>query len=224
MPEPVPGDAVVVLTGGGPIDRAHLPELAPGTRVIAADSGVDQAHALGLTVDLVIGDLDSASPEGLARAEAAGATVERHPAAKDATDLELALRAALSSSPRRIEVLGGSGGRLDHLLANALLLAAPALAAVEVTARMGDARVTVVRRRAEITGPLGDLVSLCALHGPARGVTVSGLLFPLDGETLFPGSTRGVSNELVRERATVSLEHGVLLAIQPGQPQEEISP
>jgi len=217
MAAPGASDTVVVVTGGDPVARSHLPTLPLGTRVIAADSGIEHAHALGLVVDLAIGDFDSVSPEALAHASAEGATVERHPVAKDATDLELALDAALAMRPARVLVLGGHGGRLDHLLANALLLAAPAYAAVEVTAQMGAARVTVVRSEAHLTGPLGDLVSLMALHGPANGVTTRGLLYPLTGEDLVPGSTRGVSNELVHEEAAVTVGGGVLVAVQPGQ-------
>ena len=208
---------VVVVTGGDPVDEAHLPVLPPGTRVIAADSGVEHAHALGLAIDVAIGDFDSVSPEGLARAAAEGAEVHRHPTAKDATDLELALDAALALRPARIHVLGGHGGRLDHLLANALVLAAPAYVTTDITAQMGPAHVTVVRSASSLTGPMGDLVSLVPVHGVAVGVRTTGLLYPLVGEDLHPGSTRGISNELVAEHATVTIARGVLLAIQPGQ-------
>jgi thiamine pyrophosphokinase len=216
MAAPGASETVVVVTGGDPIDRAHLPALPPGTTVIAADSGIEHAHALGLVVDLAIGDFDSVSPDALARAAAQGAVVDRHPIAKDATDLELALDAALGLAPTRVHVLGGHGGRLDHLLANALLLAAPAYAAMEVTAQMGAARITVVRHEAHLAGPLGDVVSLLALNGPATAVTTRGLLYPLAGDDLHPGSTRGVSNELIEDQATVTLDGGVLVAIQPG--------
>jgi thiamine pyrophosphokinase len=211
-------DTVMVVAGGDPVELAHLPRLDPGTIVIAADSGVDHAHALGLVVDLAVGDFDSVSPAGLARATAEGARVERHPAEKDATDLELALDAALTYEPARIHLLGGHGGRLDHLLANLLLLASDAYATVEVTAQMGAARVTVVRRSASLRGAVGDPVSLLAVHGLATGVSTSGLLYPLRAEDLLPGSPRGLSNELTHEQATVSLVRGVLVAIQPGGP------
>ena len=83
----------LVIAGGdapAPLDAT----LASAPLVVAADSGVGHALALGLTVDLVIGDLDSAVPDDVARAAAAGARVHRFPADKDATDLELALDAA----------------------------------------------------------------------------------------------------------------------------------
>src|SRR5690606_29585109 len=117
--------------------------------VIAADSGIDQAHALGLTVDIAVGDFDSVTPGALARAEAAGATVERHPVAKDATDLELALDAAAQHRPDQVLVLGGHGGRLDHQLANALLLASPKYAGMGLVAHMGGATLTVIRGEVE---------------------------------------------------------------------------
>src|SRR6185295_1025335 len=98
----------------------------------------------------------------------------RHPAAKDATDLELALDTARALGAQRIVVLGGHGGRLDHLLANALLLAAPSLADIEVVAQMGPARVTVVRHEATLHGRPGDVVTLLPAHGPARGVVTDG--------------------------------------------------
>jgi thiamine pyrophosphokinase len=209
-------DMVVVVTGGDPVEPAHLPELPEGTRVVAADSGVDHALALGLAVDLVVGDLDSASPASVERAAAAGASVERYPVAKDATDLELALDAARAMRPRRVLVLGGHGGRLDHLLANVLLLARPEHADIAITARMGAARLAVVRNTVELHGPIGDLVTLLPVYGTARGVTTTGLLYPLAAEDLVPGTTRGVSNELAHDPATVTLADGVLVAIQPG--------
>lgn len=217
MAAPGASDTVVVVTGGEPVDPAHLRDLPAGARVVAADSGIDHAHALGLVVDLAIGDFDSVSPEGLVRVDESGATVQRHPVAKDATDLELALDAALSFGPAHIHVLGGHGGRLDHLLANALLLAAPAYAGATITAQMGTARVSIIRRRAELQGPLGDTVSLLPLHGRATGVRTTGLLYPLVDEDLQAGSSRGISNELVDELANVTVTAGVLVAIQPGQ-------
>lgn len=208
---------IVVVAGGDAVDPAHLDPVARTAFVIAADSGIDRAHDLGLAVDLAVGDFDSVSDAALDAVTASGAEVERHPAAKDATDLELALDAALLRSPDRVLVVGGHGGRLDHFLANAVLLAAPRYAGVEIVAQMGQALVTVVRSSAALRGAAGDLVSLVPVHGGATGVTTVGLRYPLHGEDLPPGSTRGVSNELVGTEANVRLDGGVLLAVQPGK-------
>lgn len=216
MAAPGASDTVVVVTGGDPVDVAHRRGVPADAYVVAVDSGIEHAQAIDLEIDLAIGDFDSVRPDRLALAEARGAEVQRHPAVKDATDLELALDAAMARRPARIHVLGGHGGRLDHLLANALLLASPAYAKVAVTAQMGSARVTVVRVGAHLDGAPGDLVTLVPFHGGAEGVTTSGLLYPLADEPLHPGSTRGVSNELTHPRATVRVTAGVVVAIQPG--------
>ena len=129
-----------------------MPELPERAYVIAADSGVDRALALGLRIDRAIGDFDSVSPAGLAAAEAAGAAIERHPAAKDATDLELALDAAIALEPSRILVIGSAGGRLDHLLGSILLLGDARYASATVDAYLDDNRVCGDPRRAHADG------------------------------------------------------------------------
>jgi thiamine pyrophosphokinase len=218
--EAPPTTVALVFAGGDPVDggvAARLPESGPDSPVVvvAADSGVEHALALGRDVDLVVGDLDSAAPAALDAAIAGGAEVRRFPADKDQSDLELALGAARTAGAGRVIVVGGAGGRLDHFLANALLLASPSLADVDVEALVGNARITVVRHEARLTGAPGDVCSLLAVGGPARGVRTTGLRFPLHGEDLLPGSTRGLSNDLTDPVATVSLEHGALLAVQP---------
>lgn len=215
MAAPGASETIIVVTGGDPVDHQHLDGIEREAFVIAADSGIEHAHSLGLHIDLCVGDFDSVSAEGLRRAVEAGARVERHPSAKDATDLELALDAAMSRSPRRIHVLGGDGGRLDHLLANAALIASPRFSDVELLAHMGGALITVVRTEAELRGRAGDFVSLVPVHGMALGVTTEGLRFPLRDEPLEAGTSRGVSNELLDESAHVSVRGGVLLVVQP---------
>lgn len=208
---------VVVVVAGGPAPAPEAAEAVPeGAVVVAADRGLEHARALGLDVALVVGDLDSVAAASVAAAEAEGVRVERHPAVKDATDLELALDAGLALDPTRVVVLAGEGGRLDHLLSILLLLGSRRYAAVELEARLGPAAVHVVRGRRTLTGARGQLVSLLALHGPAEGIRTTGLAYPLDGETLEAGSSRGVSNVFVAQTATVSVDRGVLLAIRPG--------
>ena len=210
-------EQVVVVVSGGEPPSSRAAQLVPaGARVIAADGGLEHARLLGLRVGVAVGDFDSASPESVAAAEATGTRVQRHPREKDATDLELALDEALDMGAERIVVLAGSGGRLDHELATLLLLSAERYTGVTIDALIGDARVHVVRGERLLEGVPGELVSLLPVHGPAIGVRTEGLAYPLRGETLTAGSTRGVSNVFASERAHVSLESGVLLAIRPG--------
>ena len=205
----------VVVVAGGPGSRPPTIAIPAGAPIVAADSGIDRALALGLHVDLAVGDFDSASAAGLEAVRSAGARIERHPAEKDATDLELALDAALALAPRRILVVGSDAGRLDHLLSTLLLLGAVRFTGCEIDAALGPATAHVIRGERRLVGDPGELISLFALHGPTAGVTTEGLLYPLRGETLEPGSSRGVSNVFAATEARIELEHGVLLAVRP---------
>jgi thiamine pyrophosphokinase len=210
-------DNTLVLLGGDPVAPDLLSGRARPDRVIAADSGVDQAHRLGLVVDVAVGDFDSVSSDGLARATAEGATIERHPAEKAETDMVIALDVALRLGCRDVLVAGGDGGRLDHLIANVLVLASDRFAALQLTMLGGGgSRLHVVRSETAIGGTPGEYVSLLPVHGPAVGVRTTGLRYPLDGDRLDPGSSRGVSNELVATTATVAVDGGVLVAVLPG--------
>ena len=182
---------------------------------IAADGGARHLEALGLTPDVIVGDLDSIDPSLLARLRGQGAAVEKHPAAKDATDLELALERAVRDGAREILLFGAVGGRLDQTFANLLILAQQnwtvPLAIVE-----GDqlARVLRGRQSVTLTGPTGGYVSAVALSEEVTGVTYQGLEYPLQNATLRLGSTRGVSNTLASSPAQISIESGILLVTQ----------
>jgi len=219
--ERVPDEIVVVVAGGAPPDPDAVHAVPRGARVVAADRGLDHALALGLEVSVAVGDFDSASPEAVAAVESAGIRIERYPAEKDATDLELALDTALALGPSRILVLAGVGERLDHLLSALLLLGSERYASVRLDARIGGAQAHVIRGERELAGTPGELVSLFPLGGRAEGVSTEGLAYPLLDETLEPGSSRGISNELVAESARVSVASGTLLAVRPGVEAED---
>ena len=204
----------IVLTDGDPV-APPIP-LPTDATVIAADGGLRLSPILGLRVDVVVGDMDSVSAAELAAAEQAGARIERHPTDKDATDLELALDTAVTGGAIEITVVGGTGGRLDHLLANAQLLAGDRYAGVKLRWLTGAEIVVVCdhMRPALIEGTPGELVSLVPVGGTAGGVVTTGLRWGLEGEDLVFGSTRGISNKLSDDRATVSLREGRLLVVQ----------
>ena len=207
---------VVVVAGGSPLRPDVAPIVGGAKHVLAADGGLAHAFELGLDPAAVIGDLDSASPDDVEAASGQGARIVRHPTAKDATDLELALDEALTLAPSRVLVLLDGGGRLDHLLSALLLLGSAPYADVVVDAQVGGALVHVVRRGRVLEGEPGETLSLLALHGPAVGVMTGGLVYRLADETLEPGSSRGVSNAFAAREAYVRLRQGVLLVVRPG--------
>jgi thiamine pyrophosphokinase len=181
--------------------------------VICADGGTQHALALGLTPDVVIGDLDSIEDSARQHLESCGTRVISYPRSKDETDLELALLYAVEEGATQVVVLGAQGGRIDHELGNLLLLAHPRLAGIEVRMCCGDQEVLLIRDQTVLEGQVGDLLSLLPIGGDAHGVSSSGLEYALDDETLWFGPARGVSNVFVSPTACVRVRDGVLWAV-----------
>jgi thiamine pyrophosphokinase len=200
------GHALVVTGGPIPANQGPLPS---ADLIIAADGGADNAAALGLTVDLVIGDLDSVSSAAVARAK----KVERHPEDKDETDLELALSAAVAAGTGSVTVVGTLGGRVDHALANLLVAAGDRWANLRIDLRIDGAQAWVVRDHVEIVAQVGDVVSLLAVGGRATGVTTTGLAWPLANAEVKPGVGLGLSNRMAAPKAEVVVNDGTLLVI-----------
>ncbi|MEM9607919.1 MAG: thiamine diphosphokinase [Actinomycetota bacterium] len=209
------GAPVLVVMGGPPPWADAVPTDAD--LVVAVDSGVDHALELGLRIDVVVGDLDSVSADGLAAAGDGGARIEEHPADKDQTDLELALEVALADAPASCVVVGGApDDRIDHWLAALGTLASPRWRATRLDVRMGRSRILPVHDEVRLPTRPGQTVSLIAIGGDAVGIRSTGVEWPLDGETLPPTVARGVSNVAIADEVTVAVEQGVVLLVVPG--------
>lgn len=210
--------SILVVVGGG---RLRVP-VGHFDLVIAADSGVDGALAAGIRPDVVVGDLDSISPAGLAWAEAHGITIETHPADKDLTDTALALHGAAARGGTDLTLVAPDGDdpahRLDHMLGVVAALGDPVLAGfTSITAHLGRAVLHVVRpsRPLVLDRPVGTVFSLLAAHGPCHAVELSGAQWPLQRAELPAATTRGLSNTIVSPPVTASLADGVLTVVVP---------
>ena len=218
----------LVVAGGDVPARAVLDASWPGwdegvDDVIAADSGLERARALGLAPGLLVGDLDSLEPALVRAAEASGIEVLRARVDKDESDAELALLEAVRRGASRVTVLGAFGGpRFDHALANLWLLAHPGLAGVDVALLDAGSRASLVTAPAPdgaavhrpLPGPVGATVSLLPLGGDATGITTAGLRYPLSDEPLHTGPARGLSNVRIATDAAVTVRRGRLLVVE----------
>lgn len=205
--------AIIIANGEmrNPEDAQTI--IAADDLLIAADGGAHHCRRLGLIPHLVVGDLDSLAPGERDRLEQAGTRFEIHPAHKDETDLELALRAAMREGARDVVIVAALGGRWDQTLANVLLLAHPDFAPLSLRLADGPVTLWMVRDRATVRGAPGDTLSLLPLAGDAEGVTLTGLEYPLNDGTLRFGTATGVSNVLTAPQATITVRRGVLLAV-----------
>jgi thiamine pyrophosphokinase len=204
---------VIFANGEFPNPQITRTLLRPDDLIIAADGGTRHALSIGAPPHVVIGDLDSLSPDDQARVEAAGSPIVRFSPRKDETDLELALLHAVREGATEIVILAALGGRLDQTLANVLLLALPELEGLDVRIVEGQQTAFLIQSEALIKGQPGDTVSLIPLGGDAVGVTAEGLEWPLDEASLRFGLARGVSNVLVKEQARVRVRRGLLLCV-----------
>ncbi len=214
----MPGQRILIFANGELPDYARARTLLlPQDVIYCADGGARHALALGLLPALVIGDMDSLGKEHWKQLEQAGVQFELYPRDKDETDLELALRRALEMKPESILILGLLGGRLDQTLGNLSLLSDPALADLELRADDGVEEVIFCRSQVQIKGQSGDLVSLLPWGGAVAGIHTQGLKWALSDETLYPHKTRGVSNQMLGEAASVSIRSGLLLIVHRRQ-------
>ncbi len=207
----------IIVIGGNPPPASIIAVVPPDRFVIAADSGYDHAVALGLTVDLLVGDLDSISPTGLATARCNGTTIEEHSPDKDATDTELALLGAVERGFDQVIGIFGGGDRLDHALAALFAFTAPHLAGRQITLWWGDTRIVVLHDgdAVEPAGLNGEPFSLLPLHGPATGVDIVGARYPLANARLAAGSSLGVSNLFGPAPSVIRLGTGTVIHITP---------
>ena len=205
-------DTILIFAGGDFPTDLLAEELPEADLVVAADSGYDVAVAAGLSVDVLVGDMDSIQAEEIP----GHVIVERYSIDKDATDLEIALGRVIAERPGRVVVVGGAGGRVDHEIAAASLISADSWAVIDEIDWVTDRGWSyVIRGRREIHGDVGATVSLIPMGGPATGVTTRGLRWNLQGAVLAHGTTHGVSNRFSAPVADIRVVAGCLLAVVP---------
>ncbi len=192
----------------GELSLPRLYPREPGDLVIAADAGWRRCIEAGVTPDLLLGDFDSMPPpENFPH-------MERFPVEKDDTDTMLALKVGLSRGFREFHLYGGTGGdRLDHTFAN--------LQSLLYLRRRGAKGflygrdfVWTVMENETLTLPReveNGLLSVFSLTEQSRGVTLTGVQYPLDGAVLTAEFPLGVSNHITGEQAEIQVEAGALL-------------
>ncbi len=191
--------------------------ILPGDTLLAADGGTRYALAMGLVPALIIGDMDSLTEADRQKLGAAGSELHHYSRDKNETDFELALRHAVETGFHEILVVAALGDRLDQTLGNLSLLTDPSMAGLNIMLDDGTEQAFFIRSRGQIEGLAGDVVSLIPWGGNVTGISTHGLRWPLDGDTLVPYKTRGISNELLGNMAEIAIQSGLLLVIHRRQ-------
>jgi thiamine pyrophosphokinase len=208
-----------LIIGGGEIPRKRrLERILQGECVIvAANGGILNCAALGLKPGLAVGDMDSVPPGVAQKLEAEGVKLIRHPARKDQSDMELALETALSLGPERVFITGALGRRSDHSLFNVHLLFRVPRPGVPITIIGRHEEMFAARSPVLIHEMPGTVISLVPMSPVVQGVDLEGFEYPLKGEDLHRGTSRGLSNVLARPPGVIRFRAGDLLVIINGE-------
>jgi thiamine pyrophosphokinase len=200
-----------ILLGGDLIRTPRLDRQVDGTRVIAADAGIDHARLLGLMPELWVGDFDSV-PADLP-ADLAAVPREVFPPEKDKTDGELAIAAALERGATSLVLAGAFGGkRADHAFLHLALSVQLAESGMDVLLSSGAQEgVPLLPGKAGFDYVDGTLFSILGFSD-LSDLSVSGAKWPLDHVEVAFGSSLTISNE-VKGRLEIALGSGRALLL-----------
>ena len=202
--------ALIVLGGNAPENMLLISCAGYADLKIAVDKGYEAFDRSGIMPNLLVGDMDSVSSEALERAQKS-TQIERLPCQKDDTDGVHAVDVAIARGAKQITILGALGGRMDHALANLMLLVRAHEKGAYAEILDEHMRIVRVDGEIEITGAKGDTFSLLPL-GKAEGVVIEGCAYhPEEELSLDSGYPMGVSNVITEDEAKVTVKEGDLL-------------
>ncbi len=215
-----------LIVSGGPVDLTFAAGFLKNRSyelVIAVDAGLDTCLKLGLTPDLAVGDFDTFGRERMEALKENGHFLsEVHEPRKDETDTELAVHSALKAGCTHADVLGATGGRLDHELSNIQLLYQGKRRGLSLELYDAKNRIYLldgsdgclkVYHREELYGPY---ISFLPLTEHVKGITLRGFLYPLEQKNISILENPGlcVSNELAESTGVMRFEKGILICVE----------
>ena len=179
--------------------------------LIAVDGGLRHLIALDMKPDLVVGDLDSVTPEMLEFIESKKIPKLQLDIHKDETDLEIAIQTAYEMDYKDIFLVGAIGNRLDHTIENIFILTKPIWENINFTITDGTQDIFLIRSEKTFPGKINDVVSLIPLTNVVSKVSTKGLYYPLQNEDLFLDRARGVSNLMISNEVQIQIRSGILV-------------
>jgi len=205
----------IIVCSGSIEDYAHIKKyFEKADLIICADGGSRHLRKLRVLPHVLVGDLDSITEKEYDLLSDAGVEVVKFPVEKDATDTQLAVKLAMERGCEKVILLGATGARLDHTMANVFLLKMLLEAGKKGIIADEHNEIEMINKSISLPREKDVKVTLLPVCGNVSGVTTKGLYYPLDNATLEFGTTWGVSNEFSEDTATVTIESGFLLVIR----------
>ncbi|MCD6322970.1 MAG: thiamine diphosphokinase [Clostridiales bacterium] len=203
----------VIVSGGQPLSASRARVILSGIDyVVCADKGAKYAADYGIIPDLVVGDMDSVDEVSLSGIDKSKILVS--PKEKDYTDTHLAVVKALEKGADQITIICATGLRSDHTIANIRLLLF-----IESKGAVGkiiddENIISLCTGKLEFDNKVGTTVSLIALSDKVKGITLSGFKYPLNNCNADLSWTTGISNEIIAEKAIITVTSGNLLIFE----------
>lgn len=183
-----------------------------GDLIIAADGGYETLKKLNIEPDVIIGDFDS-----IESSLPVNGNIIKHPVKKNDTDTLLAIKYGLEKGYSDFIIYGCLGGRLDHTLANIQAASFTAENNANAVFIDKDTYLTVIKNTS-VTFSMTNTgnISVFAVSGNAKGVTINNLLYEVNNIELTPDFPLGISNEFIEKAANISVADGKLCIIWNG--------
>jgi len=181
--------------------------------VICADGGLEKAASLGVIPNVILGDFDSVDPDVLRKYQSMNIETKKFPAEKDYTDMELSIEFAVESGFKNIVLIGATGSRLDHSMANIMLLENYFNLGVNIEIIDNNNKIQIISDNTDLYLDHKEnyFVSIVPITDLISGLTLEGFKFPLDDVIVKRGSTLCVSNEIIKNKGRVLLTKGTAL-------------
>ena len=181
--------------------------------IICADGGSRHAYHMNIMPHVIIGDLDSSDSKIVEHFRALGVEVIAYSSDKDKTDTQLCIEYAAERT-QEVMLLGATGSRMDHTLANLSLLCYGLEKGIKISIVNDTNQIFLIKDAISIQGRVGDIVSLLPYSEQVKGICTKGLRYELSNAVMIQGNPYGVSNYLTSEEATVEIASGILLVIR----------
>ncbi len=209
----------ILIITGGQVEDIFLSDCVKQEQysmTIAADRGLIAADRLSLPLDFIVGDFDSVTEEVLDKYRKISTPIQTFPTEKDKTDTQIAIELALMHNATNIDIIGATGSRLDHVLANIHLLMLPMQLKVNACIIDKNNKIYLENKSFFLkkSNQFGDYVSLLPFSDKVSGLSLHGFKYPLDNITLTAGNSLGISNEIREEEALVEFSEGILIVIE----------
>lgn len=208
----------ILIVSGGTVSEEHLKKHINDygyDYVIGVDRGLCALHNICHKPDLSVGDFDSIDTSIRSEYISSPGAIVLNPE-KDYSDTHMAVIEALKHNPKEIVLLGATGNRVDHMLANIGLLKFCHIKGVKLIIEDLNNRIYVIDEACTIKKKkaYGKYVSLVPFSDIVKGITLKGFKYPLDNATMVKEESIGISNEIREEECHITIKEGYLLVME----------